>query len=274
MVFAVDLQTRPVEVQLDGEGLSARFRWRERPSRLAYSSQNERAEIAALELKQKANKGDAFAAFLLSELLSICALSYVGETDLQESVDLLLSSHLVKRPKSQKILQLAAPEQAQEYATWAIEQFETCKGISVKERAAAGWWLKRAADLGDPTAMMRYGYEMREKSVIEALDYLNRSWLAGDAYAPRLAAELFEENYDSNADEYGLVKAFANLLVHYKIQMAAHAGYNGQIFGREMQRVKVLLDGLGERMHLFEREQAATLAKEMIEMNSNCCYRY
>jgi hypothetical protein len=135
MALAVDLQSRSPEVRLGSEGLSAKFHWRdrERPSPGAYRSQNERAEIAAAELKQKAVDGDAFAAFQLSVLLLMCSRAYVEEQDLQEAIDLLLSSHLFKGPNSQEILQLAAPEQAQELATLFIEQFEACEGISAEK---------------------------------------------------------------------------------------------------------------------------------------------
>ena len=100
MVLAVDLQSRSPEVHLGSDGLSAKFHWRdrERPSPDAYRSQNERAEIAAVELKQKAADGDAIAAFLLSDLLVMCSRAHVEESDLQDAIDLVLSSHLVKRP--------------------------------------------------------------------------------------------------------------------------------------------------------------------------------
>ena len=108
-----------------------------------------------------------------------------------------------------------------------------------------------------------------------AIHLHNEVWQAGEARALDGLMNRHYANYRTGLDSQGKVKAYASLYLYARIaeQALGPGTGHGRIAAREIQYLQQSLDEATSELRDHEIAEGIDLAMEMLNANSNCCFR-
>lgn len=152
-------------------------------------------------------------------------------------------------------------------------QFSQCMGVSEDQKEEAEMWLAVAADAGHVFAMYRLGAGFLGNT-LEARQYLERAWQAGEVEAASQLARLYAEPPADQAELGNRILAYSYMYLYKALVDAYSAGVAYQE-GQAFQSLMTMVAEATERYRLalspYEEYLAVETMKDLLRANSNCC---
>jgi TPR repeat protein len=207
----------------------------------------------------------------LYEMTRFCQDAYASREELDAAIELAYQTHQLLTASMTKPAQLAEPDRVAEYVEISLTgPYENCATLTAEQRSEAEAWLEKAAELGNPLAMIEYGQAVASEE--DAVDWFSRAWSLGNVDALGLLARSYGVTYESGARPENKIKAYA---AFYAFSRLTELGLedHGEIAARWNDRVQSELASIERTLQPHEIEEGRTRAREIIRDNVNCCLR-
>ncbi len=224
-------------------------------------------------LLSAAETGDGTAAFLLSKLLQSCKGEPFGvsQAEFDSDISRVEQTHQFKMvidgEETWIRIDDSDPENLSRMLKHMRRRYEACNDVPLSARESADEWLRTSIKHGAKyDALLSLGKRSDDKGV--AREIFMKVWNDGDARALNELALLDANDYTVGTNTLGNVSSYAYLLASTTIlarsvEEFGKVGLPSEIF-EQLQHKSLAL-------HEHEFIEAISMAKELIDENSNCC---
>lgn len=226
--------------------------------------------LAYGSLRQKAESGDAQAAFVLGAMLKDCRTAMRNEEKLDAYIEKMYQTPIedMHHGDPKIVKDLADPRDMVEKQIRA--KFASCNEVTDEQKGEAESWTELAAQGGHELARLRYAAQntTSELGVELHLELWNDGYVEALSRLANYYRGVFEEEYVAP----DRIKAFAYRYLAGQFELASLAHQFGVEIPASWRRASE--EGarrLGSSLSPFELEQAIELAKKMLRENENCC---